>query len=181
MSGGRFIAVVGPSGVGKDSVMDGLTAVEARFQLVKRTITRAPELGGEDYDAVTLPVFEEMVDEGAFCLHWGAHGLHYGIPVSAQHAVENGAECLANLSRSVLGRAAEVFERFTVLNIGASPEVLAARLVARGRESASDIAQRLSKANRPLPADLNVINIVNDSTLEAAVTKAQSALCEVKV
>ena len=53
-SGGRLIAVVGPSGVGKDSVMAGLHGAIPDLHLVRRVITRAPDLGGEDYDAVSV-------------------------------------------------------------------------------------------------------------------------------
>ncbi|MEO0912102.1 MAG: hypothetical protein AAFY59_03810 [Pseudomonadota bacterium] len=37
---GRFIAVVGPSGVGKDSVMAGMAARTGQLKLVRRVITR---------------------------------------------------------------------------------------------------------------------------------------------
>ena len=80
MNRGRLIAVVGPSGVGKDSVMAGLIAARPDMRLVRRTITRAPDLGGEDYDAVTPEAFAEAARNGAFCVHWSAHGLSYGIP-----------------------------------------------------------------------------------------------------
>ncbi|WP_332307197.1 hypothetical protein [Pseudorhodobacter aquimaris] len=74
MTGGRFIAVVGPSGVGKDSIMTALANPQMR--LVRRAITRAPGLGGEDYDAITPADFDKATEAGAFCLHWSAHGLH---------------------------------------------------------------------------------------------------------
>ncbi|MFC6760861.1 hypothetical protein ACFQFQ_17395 [Sulfitobacter porphyrae] len=41
MSAGRFIAVVGPSGVGKDSVMAGMVARARDLVAVRRVITRA--------------------------------------------------------------------------------------------------------------------------------------------
>ena len=79
MSEGRLIAVVGPSGVGKDSVLRGLQRALPGTHLVRRVITRAPDLGGEDYDAVSVEVFKERARRGDFALHWGAHGLFYGI------------------------------------------------------------------------------------------------------
>ena len=41
---GRMIAVVGPSGVGKDSVMAGLLEARPALRRVRRVITRAPVL-----------------------------------------------------------------------------------------------------------------------------------------
>ena len=84
MSGGRLVAVVGPSGVGKDSVMAGIAAAAPGFRLVRRCITRAPGLGGEDYEPLTPAAFAARVASGGFCLHWEAHGLHYGIPAGVR-------------------------------------------------------------------------------------------------
>ncbi|MFT6273559.1 MAG: ribose 1,5-bisphosphokinase, partial [Dinoroseobacter sp.] len=84
-SGGRLIAVVGPSGVGKDSVMAGIRSTMPSLHLVRRVITRTPDLGGEDYDALSVSQFEALVEDGAFAVHWGAHGLHYGIPITVKY------------------------------------------------------------------------------------------------
>lgn len=173
---GRLIAVVGPSGVGKDSVMAGIIAAEPSFSLVRRTITRAPDLGGEDYDPLTPEEFEKKVKAGAFCVHWGAHGLYYGIPDKALGDVRGGATCLANFSRRALPKAQAVFPALTVLSITASPETLAARLADRGRESAEEIARRLDRAREPLPRGLDVIQISNDGALEDTITAALEAL-----
>ena len=176
MTGGRLIAVVGPSGVGKDSVMLGLHEAMPGLHLVRRVITRAPELGGEDYDAVTVPEFDAMVENGAFALHWGAHGLHYGIPVTVTDQLDQGTDCLVNLSRKVLAQAAEIFPRFMVLNITASDETLAQRLAARGRESKAEIAKRLAEARKPLPQGIKVVHVSNDGPLPQTVARAAALL-----
>ncbi|WP_375281535.1 phosphonate metabolism protein/1,5-bisphosphokinase (PRPP-forming) PhnN [Pseudooctadecabacter sp.] len=181
MSDGRLIAVVGPSGVGKDSVMDGLAAADPSLHLVRRTITRAPDLGGEDYDAVSVAEFEDMAARGHFAVHWGAHSLHYGIPASIQTVLAEGQDCLANFSRSALIAGQAAFARFCVLNITAGPDTLASRLKARGRESDAQIAQRLAQATKPLPAGLNVMTIRNDGPLTDTVACALSLLHPVRV
>jgi ribose 1,5-bisphosphokinase len=180
MTAGRLIAVVGPSGVGKDSVMVALAARAPAFALVRRVMTRAPDLGGEEYDAVNVETFEQMVRDGAFAVHWGAHGLFYGIPAKTLHEVEEGATRLANFSRSALVQGAEVFPAFTVLNLTAKPETLGARLRARGRETEEDIAKRLAQAAKPLPEGLDVITISNDGPLEDTVSAALRALQPVR-
>ncbi|WP_298259966.1 phosphonate metabolism protein/1,5-bisphosphokinase (PRPP-forming) PhnN [uncultured Litoreibacter sp.] len=181
MKNGRLIAVVGPSGVGKDSVMEGLAAADPTLQLVRRTITRAPELGGEDYDAVTVAEFEDMAAHGHFAVHWGAHDLHYGIPASIQIALANGQDCLANFSRSALEAGDATFAHFCVLNITARPDTLATRLAARGRETGAQIAKRLAQAGKPLPTGMNVLTVSNDGALEDTVANALSLLQPVRV
>ncbi len=181
MTAGRLIAVVGPSGVGKDSVMEGLRDAMPSLHLVRRVITRAPELGGEDYDAVTVGEFEELSRNGAFAIHWGAHDLRYGIPVTVKYQLGKGTDCLVNFSRKALAEAATIFPNFLVLNITAQPETLAKRLALRGRETEEEIAKRIAVANKPLPEGLDVIHLSNDGLLSDAVSRATALLQPVKV
>ncbi len=178
---GRLIAVVGPSGVGKDSVMAGLVARDPALRLVRRTITRPPELGGEDFKYLAPQTFADAAARGAFALHWDAHGLSYGIPAATLTDVQAGHDCLANLSRGILTQAARVFPAVIVLHITARPDVLAARLEARGRETPEDIASRLQQAAKPLPEGLKVVTIENNGTLEDAIKAARAAIQPVSV
>lgn len=180
-SGGRLIAVVGPSGVGKDSVMMGLAQAVPHMELIRRVITRAPGLGGEDYDAATETQFTSLVDDGAFILHWQAHGLRYGIPVSVKDQLASGTDCLVNFSRSALAEAAAIFPRFLILNVTACPETLASRLSARARETEEEISKRLSQADKPLPTGIDVIQLSNDGPLAETVARATDLLQPVRV
>ncbi len=87
MSLAPLILVVGPSGAGKDALIDGarqrLTATGA-FYLTRRVVTRPLSAGGEDHESVTAERFREMQAAGAFLLSWNAHGLAYGIPVRSR-------------------------------------------------------------------------------------------------
>ncbi|WP_323767576.1 phosphonate metabolism protein/1,5-bisphosphokinase (PRPP-forming) PhnN [Marinovum sp.] len=176
MTGGRLIAVVGPSGVGKDSVMAGLTAALPGLHRVRRVITRAPDLGGEDHEAVSVAEFEARAASGAFAVHWQAHGLRYGIPVAVTHRLASGTDCLVNFSRRALGQAVAVFPDVVVLSITARPETLARRLATRGREDPAEIASRLAQAETPLPAGLEVIALSNDGPLTETIARATALL-----
>lgn len=175
-SGGRLIAVVGPSGVGKDSVMAGIHSAIPSLHVVRRVITRAPGLGGEDYDAATVMQFQAMVEDGAFAVHWGAHGLHYGIPITVKYQLGKGTDCLVNFSRKALTQAAGIFPRLVVLNITAKPETLAHRLAVRARETEEEISKRLAQADMPLPAGLKVINLTNDGPLSQTIARGAALL-----
>lgn len=172
------IAVVGPSGVGKDSVMAALAARDPGLRLIRRVITRSEEAGGEPFTGVSQQTFDAMRAVGGFALSWQAHGLSYGIPMPSDAERAGARALLVNLSRGVLLRAQEVFRPFTVLSLTARPEVLAARLAARGREDAAGQAQRLGRADMALPEGLRrVITIDNsgplDDTVEAVLTHLQ--------
>jgi len=177
MSAGQLIGVVGPSGVGKDSVMQALSRAAPDVHLVRRVITRPSGAEGEAFERVNETEFASRRDAGDFVLHWRAHGLHYGIPVSEIAPLDLGGTCLVNLSRGVLAEADARFEAFTTLHLTASPHVLATRLRGRGRETGEEIAKRLSRAGFGLPLGLRgVINISNDGPLEETVAKTLKAL-----
>lgn len=175
MSTGRFIAVVGPSGVGKDSVMEALIAAQPDFHRVRRVITRPSAAGGENFEGVSRDEFETRRDAGAFALCWSAHGLFYGIPASVHRTLSLGVDVLANLSRAQLLAAAEVFPGLHVLHITAAPDVLARRLAARGRETPEDICARLAR-EVSLPEGLRVTEVDNGGRLQDSVEAALAAL-----
>ncbi|WP_424179336.1 phosphonate metabolism protein/1,5-bisphosphokinase (PRPP-forming) PhnN [Yoonia sp. TsM2_T14_4] len=166
---GRFIAIVGASGVGKDSVMAALAASDPRLRLVRRVITRPSAAGGEDFDGVTEDAFHARAAQGDFALHWPAHGLHYAIPATVLADLAAGRDMLANLSRAALPAAKAQFDPFMVIQLTARRDVLAARLAARGREAADDIARRLDRADHGLPAGIAAVSIDNSGDLDATV------------
>ncbi|MEO0773216.1 MAG: phosphonate metabolism protein/1,5-bisphosphokinase (PRPP-forming) PhnN [Pseudomonadota bacterium] len=171
---GLLVGVVGPSGVGKDSVMEAMAARAPHVTLIRRAITRSEHLGGEAFDGVTEAQFDTMIAAGDFALHWPAHGLRYGVPWSQLGG--DGIQ-LVNLSRRVLGQAAAQFDQFVTLSLTAPVDVLAQRLATRGRESADDIADRLARAAFDLPKDAGpVIEIANVGPLEDTAAKALTAL-----
>ena len=168
-----LVAVVGPSGAGKDTLMAGARAALAddpRFRFVQRAITRPAEAGGEDHRALDRAAFAAERAAGGFALWWEAHGLLYGIPAD----LDLGQVNIANLSRGVLAEAAERFP-LTVLEITAPPEVLAARLAARGREDAADVAARLAR-QVGLPEGLRVVRVLNDGPVAQGVARVVAAL-----
>lgn len=179
---GIMIAVVGPSGAGKDTLIaEAMRRFpdETRLHVIRRVITRAGDAGGEDHESVDMEEFERRRRRGDFAVTWNAHGLRYAIPVEARRRIEAGQAVIANGSRSVLPVFAENFQRLLVLNIVASPAVLADRLHARGRESHDEIAARLTRPPPELRGDFEVVTIDNSGALEEAVAKMIAFLDEV--
>ncbi|ALG90670.1 MULTISPECIES: phosphonate metabolism protein/1,5-bisphosphokinase (PRPP-forming) PhnN [Actibacterium] len=173
---GRLFAVVGPSGAGKDTLMAAVSQRRPDLHLVRRVITRPSDAGGEEFDGVTEAEFLRMRDAGGFAIWWQAHGLFYGIPAGIDAVLAEGRDVVFNGSRGVLRAAAQRYPGLVVLHVTASVPTLAARLSARGRESAADIARRLDRASYALPGGLDVRTIHNDGTLAAAVDQMLGAL-----
>jgi phosphonate metabolism protein PhnN/1,5-bisphosphokinase (PRPP-forming) len=172
-----LVTVVGPSGAGKDTLLTAARAAlagDARFAWVRRAITRPAEAGGEDHLPMTREAFAAARASGDFCLSWEAHGLAYGIPRAIEGDLAAGRVVVANLSRAVLAEAAARYP-LRVLLVTAPRDVLAARLAARGRESAADIAARLAR-DPGLPEGLDIEQVANDGTPEQGVARMVAAL-----
>jgi phosphonate metabolism protein PhnN/1,5-bisphosphokinase (PRPP-forming) len=168
-----LVLVVGPSGAGKDTLLDAARqtlAGDPRFRFVRRVITRPAEAGGEAHEPVTETEFAAR----DFALAWQAHGLHYGIPADIATDLDAGRVVVANVSRGVIAEAARRFP-VRVIEISAPPQVLAVRLAARGRENASDVAARLAR-NVALPDGIMVDTVMNDATMEVGVARFLAAL-----
>lgn len=166
--------VVGPSGVGKDAVIDGArAALRDRNDVIfpRRYITRAPGLGGEDYIAVDAVDFAAMQQRGGFALSWSAHGLQYGIPAGIADDLAAGRQVVVNVSRAVIDRARRSYPGLLVVVISASPEVLRARLTKRGRESAAEIEERLRRAAAFTVTGDDVVVLNNDGPLADTVAQ----------
>lgn len=174
---GLLVGVVGPSGVGKDSVMEAMAASRADVLLIRRAITRAEDLGGEVFDGVSERQFDTMVDAGEFALHWPAHGMRYGVPWSELDRLGDGGIGLVNLSRATLRQAEAVFDRFMTLLLTAPKSVLAQRLMERGRETADEIERRLERAHFGMPDGLSrVVAIENTGPIATTVHAAFAAI-----
>ena len=163
------MAVVGPSGSGKDSIIESArVALQGRDEIVfpRRQITR-PASAGEDHSPVSEGEFDAAQCRGEFALSWRAHGLAYGIPAHVVDVVESGGVVVANISRGVLNRLPTLFTNVRVVRVTVSEDVRLARVLARGREDAIAAAARVARLD-PAPDHPVDLEIVNDGTLEEA-------------
>ncbi len=171
---GRLVAVVGPSGAGKDTLLAGLVARHPDVDLARRAITRPMTPDAEDHEAMTPEAFAARAAAGGFLVHWQAHGLRYGIPRDVLQAVAAGRLVLFNGSRAALPAARAAWPDLGVVMVTAPVEVLAARLAARGRETATDIAARLDRA--ALAAPEGAVVVMNDGPVDRGVARLAEAL-----
>jgi ribose 1,5-bisphosphokinase len=170
---GTLFLVVGPSGAGKDALIAAARERLGTTYLVpSRVITRSQGSAGEDHIGVDDATFERDERSGAFALSWRAHGYSYGIPVTIEKALAAGTNVVVNVSRTVVDEARTKMAPVRVIDVVASPAVLAERLRKRGRENKAEVAERL-QPRKPVVADSVV---VNDGALETAVASFVAAL-----
>jgi phosphonate metabolism protein PhnN/1,5-bisphosphokinase (PRPP-forming) len=177
---GTLFLVVGPSGVGKDTLIAGAAAALAgdpRFHFARRVITRPAEAGGEAHEPATPERFAAAEAAGRFALAWSAHGRRYGIDAAAVAATGDGIHVIASVSRQVIDEARTRFPPVRVIAITAPPDLIARRLAARGRESAVEIAGRLDRAVLPV-GGADVIRIDNSGPAEDAIGRFVAVLTQ---
>ncbi|MGV3678620.1 MAG: phosphonate metabolism protein/1,5-bisphosphokinase (PRPP-forming) PhnN [Acidovorax sp.] len=182
MSGtaGRLLYFMGPSGAGKDSLLDWLRQhlpAELPVQWARRTISRPAASGGEAHESTTPDGHAALRAAGAFALHWEANGLAYGVRHSELAPLDRGRWLLLNGSRAYLPKALVRYPALVAVHITASPEVLRQRLQARGRESSDEVEQRVQRALRFIaPPGTAGIEVRNDTSLDAAGQQLLQAL-----
>jgi ribose 1,5-bisphosphokinase len=170
---GLFVAVVGPSGAGKDALIRGSSArlreADGVFT-VRRVVTRRAD-AFEDHDTLEVSEFLLARQRGRFALSWAAHGLLYGVPSDVDARVASGCAVVCNVSRAVVADVRARYARSLVVLVTARPETLAARLAARGREGGEGRRARLERAFAPEAAFEPDATIDNDGALDEAVAR----------
>jgi guanylate kinase len=156
MSGpGLLFVVSGPSGAGKDTVVDSLRARMPRLRYSVSATTRPPRDGereGEAYFFLERGVFERKLAENAFLETNSYNGNLYGTPRSfVEGTLNDGYDVImkpevhgALAVKNAFPLAVLVFllpDKFSHLRL---------RLAARRTESNADIASRLAIAHQEL-------------------------------
>jgi ribose 1,5-bisphosphokinase len=177
---GTFVAIVGPSGAGKDTL---LSAAQAQlggkdgFAFSRRRITRDPS-DTERNESISWKEYRRAVKAGDMALAWEAHGLGYIIPRVADHEISTGRTVVANISRGAVAGAKARYARCFVVHIDAPLETRANRLAGRLRESASEILLRLERIPQVSESHSADLVIDNGGSLDQGVTALVSFLLE---
>jgi ribose 1,5-bisphosphokinase len=175
---GRLILVVGPSGAGKDTLIAQARARLERDPTImfpRRIVTRATS-AAEDHHTISDRDFALAMEEGAYAFWWEAHGLKYAFPAGIDDDIRAGRTLVCNVSRGIAATLRRRYAHVAVVLITAPPEVLAARLAARGRASDGDIGQRIGRAAPP-EAEISPDRVIeNSGELEVAVAQFMAAI-----
>src|SRR6185369_2166523 len=169
----RLIVLSGPSGVGKDSVIETIRE-RAPWVWLSVSVTTRPirdyEADGVHYHFVDRPEFQQLIDVGEF-LEWAEFaGNLYGTPREpVRRRLDAGQAALLKIDlqgarqvRSAMPEARLVFLA------PPSWEELKRRLVGRGTDDAATIRTRLEHAQEELAAEPEFDVTIDNHTVEQA-------------
>jgi len=150
-----LIVISGPSGVGKDAVLQRMKERELPFHFVVTATTRPKrpnEVEGRDYFFLSPEAFARMIERGELLEHARVYNDYKGIPrEQVRQALDSGRDVVLRIDvqgaatiRSLCPEALLVFLSTR------TEEELAARLAARHTEAADDLHLRLETARQEL-------------------------------
>lgn len=170
----RLVYFMGPSGAGKDSLMQWLAQHPRpgqRLHVARRIVTRpAP-----DDEATDPTTFERLREKGALAMHWSANGWHYGVRREHLEPLYQGSWVLVSGSRAHWPTAQSQYPGLTGVYVHAPAEVLLQRIRARGRETEDEVRARIERA-AALPEPEGVVRVCNDGQLAEAGEALRSVL-----
>lgn len=143
---GRLIYLMGPSGGGKDTVLQGVSRLlKESAYLAPRIVTRSVPKSEPNASSVSDEEFRRLESSDALALAWRANGYAYGISCDINAKLSAGLDVLVNGSRAYLPEAYKRYPTLVPILLDVPPVLLLQRLQERGREGALQIQQRLER------------------------------------
>lgn len=175
MSKANIFIVSGPSGSGKDTILQEVFKQRPELFFSISSITRAMRPGekeGEKYHFISKQAFEKGLAQGAFLEHNCYVGNYYGTPKApVLAAVEQGRDAVIEVD---VNGAAQIRQKLpecvSIFIMPPSFSVLKKRLRGRNTESEAQITERLNAALREIERAGEFDYIVVNDALEKAVT-----------
>lgn len=176
-----LVVLSGPSGVGKDAVLNELRAMDRPWHFAVTATTRAMRPGerdGVDYIFLEQDTFARMQERDEFLECAEVYGRWYGVPRSqARDALRAGRDVFLKIDvqgAATIRRMAP--EALLIFLMPPSMEELRERLAGRMTESAEELERRLHTAEEEMAQvrhfDYRVVN--QQGQLERAVAEVDS-------
>lgn len=137
---GYLFLIVGPSGSGKDALIDYIVKRFPLIKKVRRVITRENN-EYEDFDSINI---EDFSDDDFF-ISWKVYDKKYGIRKEVLRNLIKGDNYLINVSREVINEVRTKWSNTVVIELTAPKDVLYERIKNRHRESSSEVKKRTQR------------------------------------
>jgi guanylate kinase len=173
---GLLIVISGPSGVGKDTIIERLLELDPNLRYSVSYTTRAPrpgEVDGVNYSFVSRERFEELVAQRRFLEHAEYDGHLYGTPAAPVEAARAAGQDIV-LKIEVQGAEQVRKQSPDAIFIFIDPpsnEELARRQKLRGSETHLDMTERRRIADKEMAYAREYDHVVVNDDLDRAVAE----------
>ena len=171
-----LIVISGPSGVGKDSVIQRMKARGLPFHFVVTATTRPKrpgEVDGVDYFFLTSDEFARMIDEDELLEYAVVYNDYKGIPKQqVREALASGKDVVMRIDVQGAATIRKIAPEAVLIFLTAqSEEEMARRLRSRHTETPEDINLRIATARQELKRidEFDYVVINGDGCLDEAV------------
>lgn len=150
-----LIVISGPSGVGKDTVLQRMKSRDLPFHFVVTATTRPPrpdEVEGVDYHFVSHDDFAEMIEQDELLEYAIVYNDYKGIPKQqVRQALESGKDVIMRLDVQGAETIRELYPDALLIFLSTETEgELEARLRARKTESKEGLKLRIATARQEM-------------------------------
>lgn len=171
----NVVVISGPSGVGKDTIIEELRKTGYELQSTISYTTRAPrpgEVNGVHYHFITQQQFEEMDKKGLFFEQMKlGNGSRYGGTVGEINEKRMGHDVIKNISAEEASKIKNKFGKKAVLLFIKAPSMdeVEKRLIARGTETAESIKTRIAYGHQQMEEISKFDKVITNDKLDVAV------------
>ncbi len=150
-----LIVISGPSGVGKDSLLQCMEERDCPFYFVVTVTDRPPrsdEVDGEDYFFVSTEKFERLIEKDELLEHAVVYGQYKGVPKQqVREAMASGKDVVMRVDVQGAETIREVAPEAVLVFLTASSErELEQRLRNRGGDSLEQVERRIATAREEM-------------------------------
>lgn len=178
---GLLIVMSGPSGAGKDSIIQELLKKETNIWVSISMTSRLPrgqEKDGKDYFFVTREKFEENIKNGNLLEYAEYNGNYYGtLKYQIEEYLKQGIDVILEIEIQGALQIKELIpEALFIFVMPPSMEELKNRLVNRGTDSEEKIVARFKRAYQEINEVTKYNYVVVNDELDQAVEKVGSII-----
>ncbi len=180
---GRLVVISGPSGAGKDTIVNRLLLKDERFSLSVSATTRAPRPGEKDgvnYYYVNVGEFEKMIEDGEFIEYAKYGSSYYGtLKRDVKKRINNGKIVVLVIEVQGAENVRKIFpDCLSIFIMPPSFEILEQRLRDRCSENEDEIKKRLNIAKTEVEKRFEYDIVVENDILDETVKNVHKKILE---
>ena len=177
------MVISGPSGAGKDTIVNSLLQKDERFSLSVSATTRQPRPGeknGVNYYYVSVDEFEKMVGDGEFIEYAKYGSSYYGtLKRDVKKRIDNGKIVVLVIEVQGAENVRKIFpDCLSIFIMPPSFEILEQRLRDRCSENEDEIKKRLGIAKTEVEKRFEYDIVVENDILDETVKNVHNKILE---